>query len=415
MVMGAKASQGMASYFRSPEAAKSKHLARIADLLAQSNMNVHELQSIYRSSGHMNWVEAYKVGLLGKSFMEDVKGGANWRKPVAAGGHVFSLVAKTLDATMHPLFAYAIPRIEAGAFFTKMHDYLEANPHASAWEQVREAQRIADSIENVEGMMTQENVMVAPLMKNVAKLVLQAPGWTFGAARAYGQGAADLGRGAYKLARGKPETITENAAYVLSAAIVMSGLSAATQMFMGGGLPASPLDLIMPRTGGKNADGSDERLSVFGNVKDLVGYYHDWKGELAAKVRGPWRAGYQYFANHDWRGRVVQDPLDPWQKQMRDAVGNILKNTGEPISIQQWGTATPESHLSNTARAMGFTPAGQWAANPERARAFERRNEMKEHRLRLRSDRRDENRRAPVTKLKLSDTPVQRKKLRLAE
>jgi len=390
---------GLHDIFTGAAAPKDERMARVASLLAQSNMNVTEFEPIYRSSGNMNWVEAYKVGLLGREFATDVKGVANLRRPFTAMGHTYNLVSKTMDSMMHPLFSYAIPRVKAGAFFMKMNDFLDSHPGATDWDKVQEAQRIADSIENVEGMMTQGNIMVAPLLKQSANLILQAPGWTFGALRAYGQGAADIVKGTAKLVTGKKvDALSESAAYTIAAALTTAGVCAFAQAIMGAGLPTSPLDLVLPKTGGKNPDGSDERFAPFGNVKDLVGYYHDWKGELSNKVRGPWKAAYETLTNHDWAKHVIADPLDPWQKRVKDVVGNILKNIGDPISIQQWGTATPGSALPNAARAAGFTPAGQWAANPQRTQAFERRNEMKEHRQRLRFERRQENRKAPVTK-----------------
>jgi hypothetical protein len=391
---------GLHDIFTGAAAPKDERMARVASLLAQSNMNVTEFEPIYRSSGNMNWVEAYKVGLLGKEVARDIKGlNPLPFKPVTAAGHAYNLVSKTMDSMMHPLFSYAIPRVKAGAFFMKMNDFLDSHPGATDWDKVQEAQRIADSIENVEGMMTQGNIMVAPLLKQSANLILQAPGWTFGALRAYGQGAADIVKGTAKLATGKKvDALSESAAYTIAAALTTAGVCAFAQAIMGAGLPTSPLDLVLPKTGGKNPDGSDERFAPFGNVKDLVGYYHDWKGELSNKVRGPWKAAYETLTNHDWAKHVIADPLDPWQKRVKDVVGNILKNIGDPISIQQWGTATPGSALPNAARAAGFTPAGQWAANPQRTQAFERRNEMKEHRQRLRFERRQENRKVPVTK-----------------
>src|SRR5208337_2732719 len=48
--------------FTGAQVPKDAKTARIANLLAQSNMTVAEFEPIYRSSGHMNWVEAYKVG-----------------------------------------------------------------------------------------------------------------------------------------------------------------------------------------------------------------------------------------------------------------------------------------------------------------------------------------------------------------
>jgi len=303
-----------------------------------------------------------------------------------------------MDSLMHHQFAYAIPRVKAGSFFMKKGDFMDRNPHATDLELVKEAQRIADTIENVEGMMTQGNIMVAPLLKQAANLIFQAPGWTFGALRAYGQGTWDIAKGTAKSAMGKKtEALSHNAAYVIAAALTVSGINAFTQMIMCQELPNSPYDLIAPRTGGTNPDGTPERFSAFGNIKDLMGYYHDPKGELANKVRGPWKAVYEFFSNHDWGHRVIADPLDPWQKQMKDTVGNIIKNTGEPISVQQYGTATEGSRLPNLARAAGFTPAGQWLSNPERGQAFERRNERKEHRARMRFDMRQEGRKAPVT------------------
>jgi len=374
-------------------------IGNIADLLAQSNMTVAEFEPIYRASGQVNWVEAYKRGVLGKELKEGIKGAIGVdpnRNPL---GSTYSLVARTLDSTMHPLFAYFIPRVKAGAFFEKMNSFIESNPGAIREEQVREAQRIADSIENVEGLLTQQNVMVAPLLKQTANLLMMAPGWTFGALRAYGQGAIDIAQYTHKAATGKYEPLTQNAAYVLSAAVTMGALSAVAQMYMCGEPPSSPLDLIAPRTGGKNPDGSPERLLMPGNFKDLLGYYHDPVGELANKVRPPWKAAKEVvIENKDWANHPIRNTNDPLSKQIGQAASHIIKTIGEPIAIQQIGSATQGSAIPSGARWMGVRPVGGWLANAERTGRLEKRAATKEWQKKLRFERRQENRKAPVTK-----------------
>jgi hypothetical protein len=377
---------------------KDARTAKIANLLAQSNMTVAEFESIYRASGHMNWVEAYKVGMLGKEFKSELRGAIGMDPSRNPLGSAYSLFARTLDTTMHPLFSYAIPRMKAGAFFVKMNEFIEANPGATDFEHVREAQRIADSIENVEGLMTQQNVMVAPLLKQTANLIFMAPGWTFGAIRAYGQGAADLGRYAGQAAIGRKEPMSQNAAYVLAAATTMAGMSAMAQLYMCGEPPSSALDLIAPRTGGKNRDGSPERLLMPGNFKDLLGYYHDPVSELANKVRPPWRAAKEELVNkQDYRGTPIRNINDPMSKQLQQAGQHIIKTIGAPISVQQYGTAEQGSHVGNVARVAGFRPVGQWLANPERTGRLEHRAAQKAWQRKLRFERRDESRRAPAT------------------
>lgn len=377
---------------------KDAKTAKIANLLAQSNMTVAEFEQLYRSSGNKNWVEAFKQGVLGKELKGDLKGAIGMDPSRNPLGSTYSLFARTLDTTMHPLFAHAIPRMKVGAFFVKMNDFIEHNPGATEFERVREAQRIADSIENVEGLMTQQNVMVAPLLKQTANLILMAPGWTFGAIRAYGQGAVDLGRYAGKAAIGRKEPMSQNAAYVLAAATTMAGMSAMAQLYMCGELPSSPMDLIAPRTGGKNRDGSPERLLMPGNFKDLLGYYHDAWGELGNKVRPPWRAAKEELANkQDYRGVPIRNINDPLSKQLQQAGQHILKTIGAPISFQQYGTAERGSNIGNAARVAGFRPIGQWLANPERTGRLEHRHAQKEWQRKLKFERRDENRRAPVT------------------
>jgi hypothetical protein len=374
-------------------------IGNIADLLAQSNMTVAEFEPIYRASGQVNWVEAYKRGVLGKELKEGIKGAIGVdpnRNPL---GSTYSLVARTLDSTMHPLFAYFIPRVKAGAFFEKMNSFIESNPGAIREEQVREAQRIADSIENVEGLLTQQNVMVAPLLKQTANLLMMAPGWTFGALRAYGQGAIDIAQYTHKAATGKYEPLTQNAAYVLSSAVTMGALSAVVQMYMCGEPPSSPLDLIAPRTGGKNPDGSPERLLMPGNFKDLLGYYHDPVGELANKVRPPWKAAKEVvIENKDWANHPIRNTNDPLSKQIGQAASHIIKTIGGPIAIQQIGSATQGSAIPSGARWMGVRPVGGWLANAERTGRLEKRAATKEWQKKLRFERRQENRKVPVTK-----------------
>jgi hypothetical protein len=136
-----------------------------------------------------------------------------------------------------------------------------------------------------------------------------------------------------------------------------------------------------------------------GNFKDLLGYYHDPVGELANKVRPPWKAAKEVvIENKDWANHPIRNINDPLSKQIGQAASHIIKTIGEPIAIQQLGSATQGSAIPSGARWMGMRPVGGWLANAERTGRLEKRAATKEWQKKLRLERRQENRKVPVTK-----------------
>lgn len=202
-------------------------------------------------------------------------------------------------------------------------------------------QRASTTTDNVAGQVVRSNQFQHRVVQNIMDMVFQAPKFGEGAVRAYGQAAVDTVQGIKDLftgglnANSRP---TREQQIVISHLLVHGLIAAGTQAILTGAsgsmqLPSSVKDLWYPRTGRKNADGTDERLSL----PDPLGLIPSLMNEGVAKsitnrINPVWRAIGDLVSNSDFRGAKVRSGNAA--QQVGQSVAHVASAV-VPWSVQQ--------------------------------------------------------------------------------
>lgn len=267
--------------------------------------------------------------------------------------------------------------------------------------------RVWDSIDNRFGQLVYDNLFFDNIVKDIGHVSFRALGWDIGSVREVGGAALDagsglvdaigkpIGKGIVKLAGGKPPTgppslpggaaagpdepfvpggkfTTVRIRGTIAGTALIMGISAFVQYILTGKKPENNEDYFFPKTGKKNRDGTDERISFPGYHKDTIHYAgaigglahgnpepatHVVSGKLA-----PWiQFGGNMMSNKDFYGRQIADPNDPtWKRVASDL--KFFFGEMRPISARntnqfETGGMTVLGQQLSVARTLGLVPA----------------------------------------------------------
>lgn len=363
----------------------SEAMERITQLLTEAGgravKGTKYTEGEYAFSKNGDFYKAWKRGALKSQMLADletIKGAPflGTTKVVAQNlGRVMSTVAA-------PLFEKYIPLIKNGAFYENMAAWLENNPSATYEEQVAAARERWDSVDNRFGEVVKDNIFWDKTMKQVAQLAMLSYSWNLGTVREIGGGLKDIASRKW----------SPRVEYVIGLAITNAIINSIYQYAKTGKAPESLQDLKAPQTGGTNSDGTPERITPFGYMKDVYGYLDDPLGEIANKVNPAFRLGGRLLTNRDWK----TDPIAPPASQYNPAYQNVLlgieyylKNVADsitPISIKQFGKVSSQSNISMAEQLLGIRPAGMKYTNPEKLEQIRRYMEQKAWQQKLKHD-----------------------------
>ena len=327
----------------------------------------------YEFSGAGSYVTAWKRAALKMEMLSDYNKAQTGVLPAASVAA--KNIGRIMDTIAQPLFEKYIPYMKNGAFQENMQSWLDRNPTATRAQQVAEARKIWDSIDNRFGEMVQDNVFWDKTLKQSAMLLLRSWSWTIGGVvREIGGGARDFGRAA----RGGPWT--DKMSYVIALPMVDAGVNAVYQYLKTGEPPKDVHDLIAPRTGGVDvSSGEPERLQTPGYMKDVYGFMDHPGQEMTNKIgTGPRLLGEAASValggkgGADWRNDPIISPPnkdEPLTNNVPRWLGEyaqyLTKNIG-PISVRQYIEGRKAgSNISAFEKALGVKTAPANITDPE--------------------------------------------------
>lgn len=351
--------------------------ARIADLAAKANARVADRNLDFRATAAGSYIKAFKQGALKGQFKSDIK--EFQANPIkAALPLAFKQLGRVADTTSAWLFDHYIPAVKNGAFYNNMSSWLDNHPNATAAEAEAAARTITDSVDNRFGEMMRDNLFWNKAVSQTAQLLMLSPTWSLGIIRELGGGVIDLGKSAKNL-----DELTTRSTYIGGFVIGTVLLNSVAQYLFTGQGPQSIQDILAPKTGGKNPDGSPERMILPGHEKDVVGFSTNPVQEAKNKISPFWSIAKQILTASDWTGRSL-NPTGTFAGLMR-AEGQILLNN-LPISVQNLQQATPGSKLGPISRMLGLRGAPGSIGEPERGRFFEASKAVKDLQTKIYSD-----------------------------
>lgn len=353
----------------------------------------------YDFSGAGSYITAYKRSALKLEMMADVTKAKTGVLPAA--GVAGKQIGRIMDTVAQPLFEKYIPYMKDSAFSDNMASWIARNPNATHAQQVAEARKIWDSIDNRFGEMVQDNVFWDKTLKQSAMLMLRSWSWSIGGViREIGGGVRDFGRMA---TRGDPWT--DKQSYVISLVMVDAGINAIYQKLKTGENPKDIHDLLAPRTGGTDAKtGEPERLQTPGYMKDVYGFIEHPLQEATNKIgTGPRMLAETISlmngkGGSNWRGDPILSPpeegeptTDNVPRWLGEYAKYLSQNIG-PISVRQYIQGRKEgSNINWLEQALGVKNSPAQLTDPEGHHNMMEGVRRRAWRKKQRYDRRQEN------------------------
>jgi hypothetical protein len=143
--------------------------------------------------------------------------------------------------------------------------------------------------------------------------------------------------------------LSQKMAYAIGAIILYSIIGAVTMYLLTGKKPEDLTDCLFPKTGRKNTDGSDERLSFPTYAKDWYAYGTQPLRTLKNKLHPLWGLLTELARNKDFFNTEIRHPGDRISEQLLDVAEHIAEEF-TPLSIrnyQKMEKVAPEEKRKN--------------------------------------------------------------------
>jgi hypothetical protein len=256
------------------------------------------------------------VKALGQT-MHDLVRGSIGTKAKAAAALPFVTVGAGLEIAAKPLMEWMVPRGKLGLFSllatSEMKRADKSNLTQNELNQM--LTKVWDSVDNRMGQLVYDNLFWNKVLKEGLMLGIRSVGWNLGSWREFGGAPVDVLLTPKRLKEGDA-WLSHKMSYVIGASIVYAILGALIMKILFGEDPETPKDYFFPRTGKKNADGSDERISLPTYAKDVFAYSTRPLDTIQNKVHPIWGLMADTWSNKDFFGTEIRHKDDPIIEQM---------------------------------------------------------------------------------------------------
>ena len=240
-----------------------------------------------------------------------------------------------LELLAKPVMEWLVPRQKLGAFKAMaLHEMKRAETNGLSEEQLVEMlTRCWDSVDNRMGQLVYDNLFWNKVLKDAAMLSCRL-GWNLGSWREYAGSGVDVMTTGRRMRRGDL-WLSHKMSYVVGAIFVYSFLGAVLMRLMTGRDPEETKDYFFPKTGYKNPDGSDERLSLPTYAKDWYSYSDQPGRTLRNKLHPLWPMVAELINNENFYNTEIRHEDDPWIKQMLDTA-KYIGDKFTPYSVRNY-------------------------------------------------------------------------------
>lgn len=275
-----------------------------------------------------------------------------------------STVANVIRAIQKPLMEVYVPRLKVAKFWETYSDWVKAHPKATESQKIDYATRLWDSMDNRLGELVYDNLFWDQRVKDAAIASTLSLGWNLGSAREAGGAIKDLIELA--LVNSDNPAFVDRILFVTLYPLVAGFIGGTIHYILTGERPKEIRDLYYPRTGRKNPDGSDERLTLPAYTKDYFAIKNAIQKEGVIKglitVAGHKSApvlsmGFDILRNKNYYGVKIRDVKSPASQQAIDTLKFIFEWL-EPISVSSARRMSVEdSLLMKTLPFVGLSKA----------------------------------------------------------
>lgn len=344
---------------------------------------------------------------------------ASWKNsPILGTGKATWALPFAMMETFYtkPIFEQWIPAVKTAAFLRGAYATLEANPQllANPLEMKNALRKVAKRIDDRFGEVQYKTLFMTRWVKDSAVMSFLSYGWQLGFVRSYvgaipelAKGVSSIGKGSELPAARLPPTVevplldlyrqaakagksdrivsadiameiregktlrAKVARGELDKALFVSYYVMGTMLYGGlltyaltGTTPKDVMDYIFPKTGQKNADGTDARVSTPFYTREFVSIPKHIQEEGVAKGLGITVANKLSPAigmikaiatNHDFFNREISDPNAPALTRLGQRL-KYIATALTPISISG-AERGPPGIKTQVLSGLGFTPA----------------------------------------------------------
>lgn len=294
-------------------------------------------------------------------------------------------IGAVLEAAMRPIASNLVPaqkmtaRVElmrheldrvAQQLGQKKGDYdaITKAMNPDALKQI--AHSVVSRVDDRLGQVAYDNLFWNRTVKDLLQASIQSVGWNLGTKNVIFGGLAD----ARKLF--KPESllapldkegtitdatmsrVTGRLSYLIALNVGIGTLGAMTQYMLTGQGPQELKDYFFPKTGNKNPDGTDARISFPSYVKDEFGFARHPIDTVEHKLHPSFSMIAELLNNKDFYGNQIVNPDDPWTK----VAGQVASYVGKgfvPYAVQNQNNIEQAGGgiAARVAPFVGVTPA----------------------------------------------------------
>ena len=295
-----------------------------------------------------------QIKALQKTFSEIIKG-KDIEKLIGVAKLPFNMFGATLEVLAKPIMEWYVPTGKLGLFSRlAQHEMARAESGEITDEQLLD--RLAsvwDSVDNRMGQLIYDNLFWNRVMKDGLMLNVRSTGWNLGSWREYAGAGIDLVTINERIKRGD-KFFSQKMAYVTGAAIVYSTLGAIITYLLTGERPREIKDYFFPRTGRKNPDGSDERLSLPTYAKDIYAYSQRPVETVKNKAHPLIGLMNEQIRNEDFFNIQIENPNDPWYNRIMSRAQHI-RDYSKPFSFKNYEKMKKTGEEEGLARFVSIT------------------------------------------------------------
>ncbi len=301
------------------------------------------------------------------------------RNSVKAAWHApFALMEA---AWTRPMFQNWIPAVKWEAFQKSAAAHLAANPQLAGDSLARRAElrKISKMIDDRFGEVQYKTLFMDRVVKDIGVASFLSYGWQLGFVRSYLGAFPEMARAFVKdEGVGKQSLRDKIKQGKLDKTLFLQNYITGTMLYGGlmtyamtGQLPKSILDYIYPRSGDKNKDGTDARISTPFYTREFVQIpSHVAKeglvGGLATTVKGKLNPVLGLMKgivlNKDYFDKALYNPTDTTVQKIQKK-GKWLLGEMEPMAMNRPKNA-PDTKKSQVLSAAGFNPAPKYVTHP---------------------------------------------------
>lgn len=285
------------------------------------------IDDLFVGGGKLKMHEDYRMDTV-VTFMDAAKDG-NYI------GAMLRLLPTINQSLMKPLFDVYIPRLKIGLFFKEYSQQLEQyQVDINSGNVTREtiASKTWDRVENRFGEMNFDNLFWDRTFKTSLQFLMRSVTWKLGNIRGMGgaiKGQSENFKDIIKFVEKengkkrpslKAPRLDPNMAWALGLMVLTATISSIIMKTFSGEYPSELKDYVFPRTGEKDQNGNEIRLSMPTYFKDIMAVAKEPIKYVTSSTSGIFSRTIESWNNKDYFGNYIYDPEDPQYKKVLEVL-----------------------------------------------------------------------------------------------